>query len=212
MAGIRITCKLLAAAMMECFQKEEELKILDVANSDLVGLKAALTEASFSTDKSAVAFGYNYSALELLNALQSFLCRSSNCAVLMDSSLVVPITNFLHRGERAEKIAAVKFIWYLLEHKEVKEYLLKEHKSLMDLLKIELDRGGADEDLSLWCKGILVAMQVPHSSTGKSFQYVNQEAKNVVCSVQVCLYTCMCAVFTSHYSGKQAIHVIVFHL
>jgi len=71
----------------------EELKLLDVTNS---GLKAALTEASSSADKSSVAFGYNYSPLELLTALQSFLCRPSNCTVLMDNSLLVPIANFVH--------------------------------------------------------------------------------------------------------------------
>ena len=95
-AGIRLTCKLLATTMAECFQKEEELKLLDVTSSDLAGLKVALTDASSSTDKSAIAFGYNYSALELLTALQSFMCRPSNCMVLMDHSLLMPIANLVH--------------------------------------------------------------------------------------------------------------------
>jgi len=166
--GIRLTCKLLATTMAECFQKDEQLKLLDVASSDLAGLKVALINASSSPDKSAVVFGYNYSALELLTALQSFLCRPSNCATLMDSSLLVAVKNLLHGGEQVEKIAAVKLLWHLLEHKELKESVLKEHKGVIEVLRAEVVKGHDVEGLSLWCKGVLAAMEVPHSDTGES--------------------------------------------
>ena len=62
---------------------------------------------------------YQYSALELLIALQKFWKRPSNRLALTDRSIL--------RGGIQEKIAALKLLWCLLKDEKLKEYLKQQH-------------------------------------------------------------------------------------
>ena len=72
----------------------------------------------------------------------------------------------------------------------------------MDVLRIELDKGDVDKELSLWCKGIFVAMQLPYRNIGKSFLCVNQKATKRSLCVCVHAYQNICMGFVSFQAVK----------
>ena len=157
--GIRFTCKLLANTLSVCFQQEEHEKELDLTVSDLSVLKATLMEAARSPLMIGKAYDYQYSALELLTAINGFWKRPSNRLVFADQLLLTAACLLVERGGVKEKVAALELLWNLLEDEKLKDWLKQQHKNVVDLIKFEASRKPQSEQMSVWCEGVLAILQ-----------------------------------------------------
>ena len=157
--GIRFTCKLLANTFSVCFQQEEYETVLDLTVNDLSVLKAALMEAAKSPAMIGKTCDYQYSALELLTAINGFWKRPSNRLVLADQSLFTAACLLVERGGVKEKVATLKLLWNLLEDEKLKDWLKQQHKNILDLIKLEASRKPQSEQISVWCEGVLAILQ-----------------------------------------------------
>lgn len=155
--GIRITSKLLAS-MLECLDGEE-LKLMDMTEDDLSTLVSALNIAIQSSDMTAEAFGYRYSALELVTILQMLSCRQVNFERIAQPSLLVPVSQLIHKGEIRENVASLKLLWTLLEDQCIKESFGKSHDDMLSYIKGLSDSD--HEDLTLWSNGVLSVLHEP---------------------------------------------------
>ena len=138
--------------MLTCLDGEE-LKLLDMSEDDLSALVSALTIAIQSSDMTAEAFGYRYSALELVMILQMLSCRQENFQRIAQPSLLVPVSQLIQKGEDREKVASLKLLWNLLEDQCIKESFMKFHEDMLSCIKGLSDSN--NEDLALWGNGVL---------------------------------------------------------
>lgn len=148
-AGIRITCKLLATTLPTCFQ---QVKLLDMATDDLSTLISALAVAATSPNQCSEAFGYLYSAMELLFVIQAL----SSSHKITDNHILPPVLELVNRGETHQRVAALKFLWHILEQPEIKEAVRTTHKGILSVLEKDA-REKEEGELSLWCNGVLAS-------------------------------------------------------
>lgn len=156
--GLRITCKLLGS-ILSPFLPEENLHLLDMSDEDLSPLLAAVGCSTRSTDSTAEAFGYRYTTLELLTALQSLACQASNFHKIANESFLIHLTSIIQMGKLEEKVASLKMLWSLLENPRLKVSLEKSHKATLKLIQKGLLVSTADKDIILWSEGILASVQ-----------------------------------------------------
>ena len=144
--------------MLACLAGEE-LELMDMTEDDLSTLISALTIAIQSSDTTAEAFGYRYSALELVTILQMLSCRQENFQRIAQPSLLVPVSQLIHKGEIREKVASLKLLWGLLEDQCIKESFVKFHEDMLSYIKGLSDND--HEDLTLWSNGVLSVLHEP---------------------------------------------------
>ena len=155
--GLRITCKLLGS-ILSPFLPEEDLHLLDMSNEDLSPLLAAVERSIQSPDSTAEAFGYRYTTLELLKALQYLSCQASNFNKIANEPFLIQLTSIIQMGKLEEKVASLKMLWSLLENPRLKVSLEKSHKATLEIIQKE-SLASTNEDIILWSEGILASVQ-----------------------------------------------------
>ena len=135
-----------------------------MSDNDLSSLMAALENAVQSPDSTAKAFGYSYTTLELLNALQYVSCWDANFQKIA-SALLAPLTTIIQTGQLEEKIASLKMLWGLLQDTKVKDILKLSHKAALEQIEREL-LASKDKEAILWSEGVLATMQDPAMDDG----------------------------------------------
>lgn len=153
--GLRITCKLLASAVAE-FLDEEHLHFMDMSDSDVSSLLAALASAASSPDSTSQAFGYSYSTSELLSILQYSSRSTANFHKIAKPQVLDTLTSIVLMGQSGQRIAALRLLWGLLEMPGLVNVLKSSHSDFLERLQKEVI-GSANEDDTVWSEGILTA-------------------------------------------------------
>ena len=133
--------------------------------NDLLTLVKTLEIAAHSPNSTAEAFGYRYSAVELVDALCLLSHSSANLSHIAKPALLIPLTTLIRRGKEKEKVSSFKLLWKILEHPEVKRRMIASHKE--DMQMIEKESICENEDIRLWAKGVIVAATQNHRDDGE---------------------------------------------
>ena len=166
-SGLRITCQLLGSCFALAFPPDEQ-NMYDMNSDDLSTLSKALENAAHSPDSTAEAFGYSYSALELVNALHSLSRSRVNLSYIAQAPLLVPLSNLIQRGTVKEKVSSLRLLWKILEYPEVKYCMTASHKEVLEVIDKESE--GESEEIRLWSKGIIAAIH-NHEDNGEHANY-----------------------------------------
>lgn len=164
-SGLRITCQLLASYLALFFPADEESILFVMNTDDLSTLVKSLEIAAHSPDSTAEAFGYRYSAVELVDALCVLSHSSANLSHIAKPALLIPLMTLIRRGNVKEKVSSFKLFWKILEHPEVKCCMTTSHKE--DLHMIERESSGENKDICLWAKGVIAAATQNHRDDGE---------------------------------------------
>ena len=112
--AIRMNCKFLLAYLVPAL-REDELALMNVTEEETACLLAMLTAATKSPDFTAEGFGYSYSAAELVAILERLISTTLNFEVLAKPAILSEICILLSDGAVAEKEAACKLLWTVLD-------------------------------------------------------------------------------------------------
>ena len=186
--GLRVTSKFLANTL-STFLDEEDSHLLNMSDSDLSSLLAALDMAACSADATAEAFGYSFSIQELLTTLQCIVLNA-NFKVIAKPRLVTTLTSIFQQGKLEEMISSLRILWNLLQVPELRTTLELSHEDLVYEVQ-KKSATCADEGFDLWSNGFLASM--PDSSSksmkkGTQIMKGHVQGEHTPCT---CIYLCM---------------------
>lgn len=163
--AIRMNCKFLLAYLVPALP-EDELVLMNLTKEETACLLGMLTAATKSPDFTAEGFGYSYSAAELVAILERLISTTFNFEVLAKPVILSEICVLLSDGAVAEKEAACKLLWKVLDSPRLFEIAKAPSVSIVRCLEEMQDSEHAE--LQTLSKCILILLGKV-DKTGKHF-------------------------------------------